>query len=89
MLRRYYNESNQTRWTIHVDGDHDGNQGRIIGEHGSGNALDISQSDILVNMQRIQKRHNLPKTNAGLARFEALCNNVVYPRNSVRKWEKF
>ena len=45
-----------------VDGDSDGNQLKVINEFGIGNAINIQGSDLLVNMNRIQKRSNLPKT---------------------------
>ena len=38
-------------------------QGKVQSEHGIGNALAVSQTDLLVNMQRTQKRNKLEKTN--------------------------
>ncbi|MCL2546170.1 MAG: DEAD/DEAH box helicase family protein [Oscillospiraceae bacterium] len=55
-------QDKQTTTFSIVDGESDGNQLRVINEFGIGNVLNIQGSDILVNMNRIQKRNNLPRT---------------------------
>jgi len=55
-------QDKQTTTFSIVDGEADGQQLRVINEFGIGNALNIQESDLLINMNRVQKRNNLPKT---------------------------
>jgi len=55
-------QDKQTTTFSIVDGEADGQQMRVINEFGIGNALNIQGADLLVNMNRVQKRNNLPRT---------------------------
>ena len=55
-------QDKQTTTFSIVNGEADGRQLRIINEFGIGNALNIQTSDLLANMNRVQKRNNLPRT---------------------------
>ena len=55
-------QDKQTTTFSIVDGEYDGQQMRVINEFGIGNALNIQGADLLVNMNRVQKRNNLPRT---------------------------
>ena len=56
-------QDKQTTTFSIVDGESDGQQLKIINEFGIGNAFNIQESNLLINMNRIQKRNNLPRTN--------------------------
>jgi len=55
-------QDKQTTTFSIVDGEYDGQQMLVVKEFGIGNALNIQSSDLLVNMNRVQKRNNLPRT---------------------------
>ena len=48
--------------TFSIVEENSGSQMRVINEFGIGNALNIQESDLLINMNRVQKRNNLPRT---------------------------
>jgi len=58
----FVGQDKQTTTFSIVDGEADGQQMRVINEFGIANALNIQGADLLVNMNSVQKRNNLPRT---------------------------